>query len=188
MNSSRIPKRGAALVLILQILLLAYWFAKPAKALPPPVVALEFIKFSHVGTNRIAVYSFTNLGRIEVCLWYSEALWRLVAETPAGRITNSPPWATVAGVDVPPGSNRGFAVPIPDEATSWQVSTVYGFEKKRHAPTELQSWVWRSWLIQRTPKPVSHPIAWCLDLLPSGPALEHGEVFTSVMTNPSPSL
>jgi hypothetical protein len=185
---SHIPKWGVILVLVLPMLLIACWFAKPAKALPPPVVALDFIKFSLDGTNPIAIYSFTNLGQTEVCLWESIELWRLVAETPTGRITDTPPFASVTGDGVPPGSNRIFAVPIPSGTTRWQLSTIYGFDKKRHAPTEFRGWVWRSWLVQRSPGPVSDAIAWCLDLLPSGPHPEHGEICTPIMTKLPPSL
>lgn len=190
---ARIPKRGVTLFLVLSVPLIAYCLAKPAKsiplpAIPPPVVALDFIKFSLVGTNSVAIISFTNTGQTEVFLWDSIQLWRLVADTPAGRITNTAPFATVGGTCVPPGSNRGFAVPMPAGTTRWRVSTIYGFEKTRHAPSEFRRWVWRSWLVQRTPEPVSDAIAWCLDQLPSEPLPSHGEVCTPVMTNPPPPL
>lgn len=182
------PKRGVTLVLVLLVPLLAYCLAKPAKPLPPPVVALDFIRFGVVGTNPVAVFSFTNIGQTEVCLWDSIQLWRLVAETPTGRITNTAPFASVGGEEVPPGSNRVFEVPILAGATRWRVSTIYGFQKKRHAPSEFHGWVWRSWLIQRTPEPISDAIAWCLDLLPPQPLPSDGEVCTPVMTNPPPLL
>jgi hypothetical protein len=184
----RTRKGVLALVLVLLLPFLVYCLTKPARPLPPPVVALHLMSFRGVGTNLAALLCFTNSGQTEVCLWDSIRLWRLIAETPVGRITNTAPFASVGGEAVPPGSNRVFAVPMPLESTRWQVSTIYGFQKKRHLPSELQGWVWRSWLVQRTPTPVSDAVAWCLDLLPSGPLPAHGEVCTPIITNATPFL
>jgi hypothetical protein len=176
------------LILVLLGPLLTYCLTKPAKPLPPPVVALHFMNFSVAGTYPVAALSFTNLGQTEVRLWDSIQLWRLVAKTPTGRITNTAPFASVGGEGVPPGANRVFAVPIPPRTTQWRVSTIYGFQKKHHAPSEFYGWVWRSWLVQRSPAPVSDAISWCLDLLPSRPLPSHGEVCTPLLTNLPPSL
>jgi hypothetical protein len=184
----RIRNQGIILFLLVLGPLLTYILTKPAKPLPPPVVALHFINFSVAGTNPVAVLSFTNLGQTEVCLWDSVQLWRLVAETSAGRITNTAPFASVGGEEVSPGAGRVFAVPIPPGTTQWRVTSIYGFQKKPHASSDFYAWVWRSWLVQRTPTPVSDVISWCLDLLPSRPLPSHGEVCTPVMTNLPPSL
>jgi hypothetical protein len=174
----RIRKRVLALVPMLLLLMLAYCAVRPARPLPPPVVALHLIGLRDVGTNLVATLSFTNVGQTEVCLWDSIQLWRLIAETPAGRITNTAPFASVCGEAVPPGSNRVFAVQMPLDTTQWRVSTIYGFQKKHHIPSEFHGWVWRSWLVQRSPTPVSDAVAWCLGFLASAPLPTHGEACT----------
>ena len=140
---------------MLLLLLLALCVARPARPLPASIVALHLMHLRLIGTNLVATLSFTNVGQTEVCLWDSIQLWRLIAETPGGKITNTAPFASVGGEAVPPGSNRVFAVPMPVESTQWQVRTIYGYQKKRHIPSELHGWVWRSWLVQRSPTPVS---------------------------------
>jgi hypothetical protein len=187
-DGPRTRKGVLALVLVLLLPFLAYCLTRPARPLPAPVVALHCMGFRGVGTNLVALLSFTNAGQTKVCLWDSMQLWRLIAETPEGRITNTAPFASVGGEAVPPGSNRVFAVPMPLESTRWQVRTIYGFQKKRHLPSEFHSWVWGSWLVQRTPTPASDAVGWCLDLLPSGPLPAHGEVWTPIITNAAPFL
>ena len=172
-----------ALVVFVLLLVIAYCLARPAKSLPPPVVALNLISLHHLGTNLLASLSFTNMGQTEVCLWDSSQLYRLVAQTPARILTDDAPWVAMSGMCVPPGSNSVFTVWMPLETTQWQVTTIYGFQKKRHLPSEFDTWVRRSWLLQRSPAPVSDAVLWCLDLLPSGPDLSHGAVRTPVMTN-----
>ena len=184
----RFGKGAVLLGLVSVVLITAYCLARSSRPVPSPVVALDFVKFSSQGTNALAVMSFTNAGLTEVCLWDSVQLWRLVAETPTGRISNTAAFASVGGEEVPPGSNRVFAVPLPPGTTQWRVSTIYGFQKQRHAPSEFHGWVWRSWLIQRTPESVSDAIAWCLDLLPSAPFPSEGEVCTPLLTNGPSSL
>jgi hypothetical protein len=152
------------------------------------MVALDFLNFSSQGTSTVAVISFTNRGQIEVCLWDSIQLWRLVAETPTGWITNTPPFATVAGRGIPPGSSRVFGVPMPPETLQWRVTTTYGYAKRHHAPSEFGSWVWTSPLVQRGPGPIADAISWGLDLLPDAPPLEEGEVSTPLQTNRPPLL
>jgi hypothetical protein len=176
------------LIPVLLVPLLAFCLTKPARPLAPPVVGLQFVNFSTVGTNPVAVFSFTNRGQTEVCLWDSIQLWQLIAETPTGRITNTAPFASVGGEGLPPGSNRVFAVPIPRGTTRWRVSTIYGFQEKHHAPSEFHGWVWRSWLVQGSPALVSDAVSWCLDLLPRGPLPSHGEVSTPLLTNLPPVL
>ena len=177
----RILRRALALTLLL--LLLAFCVARPGRPLPSPVVALHLMNLRLIGTNLVATLSFTNAGQTEVCLWDSMQLWRLIAETPAARITNMAPFASVSGEAVPPGSNRVFAVPMPLETTQWQVTTIYGYQKTRHIPSEFTGWVWKSWLVQRSRTPVSDAVSWCLDLLPSAPFPTDGEVCTPVITN-----
>ena len=184
----RIRKRTIGLVLVLLVPLLAFWLTKPARPLPPPVVALQFLNFSNAGTNPVAFFSFTNRGQTEVCLWESIQLWQLVAETPAGTITTTAPFASVAGERVLPGANKLFAVPIPAGTIRWRVSTIYGFQETHHAPSEFSGWVWRSWLVQGSPAPISDAVSWCLDLLPPCPPPTHGEVSTPLLTNLPPAL
>ena len=78
----------------------------------------------------MAVFAFTNRGPTEVWLWDRIQLWRLVAETEAGMITNTAPVASVGGEGIPPGSHRGFVVPIPPGTIRWQVSTIKMICKK----------------------------------------------------------
>jgi hypothetical protein len=178
-----LPERNVLIGgLILAVPLLIYCSTKPSKPLPPPIVAINFVSFTAYSTNQAAVLSFTNLGQTEVCLWDSMQLWRLVAETPAGWITNTAPFASVGGEWVPPGSNKVFAVPLPPGTIRWRISTIYGFQKSRHAPTELYNWIWRSPLVQRTPEPISGAVSWYLDLLPDPPFPSEGEVCTSLLT------
>ena len=177
-----------ALAVVLLLPFLVYCLTRPARPLPPPVVGLHLMGFRDVGTNLVALLSFTNAGPTEVCLWDSIQLWQLIAETPLGRITNTAHFASVGGEAVPPGSNRVFAVPMPVGSTRWQVRTIYGFQKERHLPSEFYGWVWGAWLVQRTPTPVSDAVGWCLDLLPSGPLPADGEVCTPIITNAAPFL
>lgn len=181
-------KRDILISLALLVLLLACFSAKFARALPPPVVSLEFLNFNLEGTNVVAVLSFTNLGQNEVCLWESAELWELVAKTPSGWFTNRADFASVTGDPVLPRSNKLFTVPIPLGTTEWQVRTTYGFHKKRHASTEFYSWAWSSWLVQQSPQPVANSISWCLDLLPKRPFPSLGEVCTPIITNLPPQL
>ena len=183
-----IRRRRLGIFLLLLAPVLIYCLTRPVRQLPAPIVALNFIKWGVAGTNQVAVFSFTNMGQTEVCLWDSIQLWRLVAETPRGRVTNMAPFATVAGERVPPGAQRGFAVPIIPGTTRWQVSTIYGYQMRRSAASEFRAWVWRSWLVQRSPEPISAVVSWCLDLLPEPPHPEEREVCSPVFTNLPPPL
>jgi hypothetical protein len=184
----RFVKSALLLGSVLVVLIAACWLERSSSPMPRPVVALDFVKFSSQGTNLVAVISFANRGQTEVCLWDSSQLWRLVAETPTGWITNRPPFATVAGLGLPPGSNRVFAVPMPPQTLQWRVTTTYGYAKRHHAPSEFSGWVWRSPLVQRGPGLFTDAISWGLDLLPDLPPLEEGEVSTPLQTNSPPLL
>ena len=171
------------MVAMLLLLVLAFCVAKPAKSLPPPVVALNLVSLQTIGTNVIATLSFTNMGHTEVYLWNSFQLWQLTAQTPALRMIQTAPFASVAGAGVPPGSNLAFEVPMPLETTQWQVTTIYGFQEKRHFPSEFRVWVWQSSFVRGSPAPIYSAVAWCLNLLPSAPRPTHGKVCTPIMTN-----
>jgi hypothetical protein len=108
------------------VLVAACWLGSSSSPVPRPVVALNFLNFRSLGTSTVAVISFTNRGQTEVCLWDSFRLWRRVAETPTGWITNTAPFASVAGSGISPGSNRVFGVPMPPETLQWWVTTTYG--------------------------------------------------------------
>lgn len=180
---SRLLKRAVLVGSVATLIVAGCWLARYSSPLPRPVVALDFLKFGFEGTRNVAIISFTNPGQTEVDLWDSCELWELVAETPTGWITNTPPFASVPGNGIPPGSNRVFAVPMPRETLRWRVTTTYGYAKRRHAPSEIGGWVWRSWLVQQGPEPIADAVSWGIDHLPDPPPLEHGEVSTPFQTN-----
>lgn len=156
--------------------------------LPPPKVELHFLRYATNGGVTGAVLSLTNVGPVKVCVWDSIQLWQAEVETPLGETNYSNVFATIAGEPVAPSSNYLIGVPLPPDALRWRITTTYGYDERRHIPSELHSWVWRSWLVQGSPKFVSDTVDWLLDFLPDAPPVAHGTVSSGYIANHPPTF
>lgn len=178
---ARVPKWLVVVTLVSLACLATIYLTAP---LPPPKVALVFgPAWLSDGTNTLIRVGFTNFGGTRVA--FNEQMWQAIAETPSGRITNSAPFASIAGSWVDPGEVQGFTAHLPTDATRWQITAKYYYYRRRDAYQDARNLIGRTGFWEHAPEFASSAASWCLDFLWRDTDVE-GVIETGVFTNLPP--
>ncbi len=119
-------------------------------------------------------------------MWWRQIDWELEAETPAGMITNRPPYSTVAFEVMRPSFQDTFQVWAPPDAIRWRVKASYHYYKHRNLGLEFSLWLMDHPRVHKKAESMPNVLGALLRLLPGSKQFE-GTVYTPFFTNQVPA-